>query len=239
MSEPAENTPQPNEEPTRKKKTGWSIRLDFELLLVILIIIPSVLGPQMNGLATRLKNQSEAQEVLGFRAESTANSVRSLHNFKAYQHFESYLDYIVNARLVELYEAAIEEAEGDELARLVTLRDEAAQLATTSRAFFPVRYIGTDGSYNIQRELDELWAEEEQREDLNPSPYYEKADRLHVKSTQTGLLPLLASISLLFFAFTQAIHEKRKNWRYFFTGVGVSLLIAFGVLYFYFQALGG
>lgn len=206
--------------------------LNFQLLLVLLIVISAFMTTQANSVATRSMNGAEIDEFSGSAAQISAGNTETLNHFKVFDHFMSYMEFAIQDEMVRLYDAALETAPADEARVLTTERQQAILLAMNARSFFPVKYVNPDGTYNIDRELGELWAEESLAQELDPSNYYSQADRKRARFLALNPLPLLGSLALLTFALIQALHEDRRLLRYILTGLGSLMLLVLIGLYF-------
>jgi hypothetical protein len=95
-----------------------------------------------------------------------------------------------------------------------------------SSVFFSPRYINANGAYDIQRELEEAWAEDTQAEDLNSQPYFEKSDQLRRRSSFLTADMIVFAFSFWFFTLAQATN---KNIKYLWAILGILFGLA-GVL---------
>ena len=219
-------------------KYQFRIEFDFQFLLVVLIILTAFLETQTGAIAGRAGNFSERREMSAVKAGIRAGAVQTRIHSTAYDHLASYVEYKINNTLIELNEAEIADASPEEAEKLLEKIVEAEQLAANSRAFFPAKYIDPDGTYNLQRELGELWSEEVRVTDVDPEPYLEQAEFFGRKAQLLSPLSILGAGSLFLFAFTAALHDDRKFLKraIVYIGVGVMLvyvLLLLGVLYVY------
>ena len=156
--------------------------------------------------------------------------------FKVFDHFMSYMEFAIQDEMVRLYDSTLESAPTDKARLLIKQREQAILLAMNARAFFPGKYVNPDGTYNLDRELGELWAEESLIQNLDPSNYYIQADDKRARFLALNPLPLLGALALLTFALIQAMHEDRKVLRYILTFVGALILLVFIGIYLFVRA---
>ena len=92
-----------------------------------------------------------------------------------------------------------------------------------SSVFFSPRYINPDGQYDLERELQEAWAQDSQNEDLNADPYFEESDHLRSRSSFLTADMIVLAISFWFLTVAQATEKKIK---YLWAAIGVLFAIA-------------
>ena len=93
-----------------------------------------------------------------------------------------------------------------------------------NRIFFPPRYLTRDGSYAVDRELGENWAEAGQSLDLYPEPHFTEANRSREKANWLIIAFIPLAVSLLFYTLAESVHPSRQSIRYTAAIVGTALL---------------
>lgn len=79
-----------------------------------------------------------------------------------------------------------------------------------SSVFFSPRYINPDGQYDLERELQEAFADDAQSAELNAAPYFEESDKYREKSSFLTSNMILFAVSFWFFTLAQATEKKIK-----------------------------
>jgi hypothetical protein len=87
---------------------------------------------------------------------------------------------------------------------------EAYALAINDNDFFPGRYLERDLSYDKQRDLGEAWAEEAQKEDINPEPHFTLADALRFKTSWLVVAIIVLTAALWFYTLAQSMEHPLK-----------------------------
>jgi hypothetical protein len=76
--------------------------------------------------------------------------------------------------------------------------------------FFPSRYLLPDGTYDSQREMDELLADEQRARDTRAEAHFEEGDNLRRKANLLVQMLILLGISFWFFTLAQITEHKIK-----------------------------
>ena len=113
--------------------------------------------------------------------------------------------YVRYGYLGDLIEEDSEDATPAEAADLERQQAEAWDVATTIQEFFPLSSLNRDGTYNLQRELGEAWADASKDKDLNPERHYAKADRARDKATQLISIMTVMGVSLWLYALAEGM----------------------------------
>lgn len=101
-------------------------------------------------------------------------------------------------------------------------------------SFFPSRYLKPDGAYDVQRELDETFADKSQQDDLLPQPHFDEADAARLKVSLLSAVLIVFSVAFWFFTVAQSLGSRLK---YLFA-LGGFVLTAAGLLTFVIVELG-
>jgi hypothetical protein len=183
----------------------------FKTLASVMIAVVTVVGAGVACRASVASNAADNADFAGLVAAIRAEETRLINYITVYEHYQAYTIY---QRYNELGNLLFDEAQqsgpggGESLDRL---RREAWGVALGLQySFFPPRYLNPDGTYNLQRELDEEWAEQSQRSDVSPEAHFKRADTARLK---TGLLAgTLIIFSVAFWCFTvaQAINNRLR-----------------------------
>ncbi len=124
--------------------------------------------------------------------------------------------------VAEAAELAAEIAESDALAdQLGKEAQEADDLSTHAREFFPSRYLNRDDSYNAYRELSEAEARTAQEKDLAPDPHFVAAELQRQRSFQLTQILVVLAVALFFLMLTEAVQTRLK---YVFFALGAAAL---------------
>lgn len=205
-----------------------AVKLDqhFDTVIAILITITVMTGALVAWRASLVGVALADRAVL--IATRNAEMTRFLNDAKLYRHYRAYTTYTLNHELQRQIEKDLDETAAAELPDLTRQQTEAMDLASISQVFFPMRYLNRDGSYDIQRQLGEAWAQAGQKLDLNPEPHLARAAQQRVKSSQLKAILIVKALSVLFYNITKVLHPGHKSWRYTMA-FGGTLCLIFGV----------
>jgi len=200
----------------------------FKSFVAVLIAIVTVLGALTAGIAAKTSSDAGDGDFAGMGAAISAQKADLINEINAYEHYRAYTSYVRYLELgFLLYDPNADETVQDQLYKQ---QQEAWGVAEGIKgSFFKPRYINTDDSYDIERELQEAHAEDEQAIDLNYQPYFDQADKLRSRSSfLTGDLIVLA-VSFWFLTLAQVI-ENRIKYLMAFLGIMIGLAGILGIL---------
>lgn len=189
----------------------------FKSYVAVLVAIVTVLGATAACLASVAVSSASDADFLGLDASIRAQKADIVNHVYAYEHYRAYTAYVRYNELGRLlYDP---NADSDTDIRNGALQREVWGVASgISSVFFSPRYINQDGQYDLERELQEAWAQDEQNEDLNSLPYFEESDRLRNRSSFLTADMIVLAVSFWFFTLAQA---TEKNIKYLWAGLGV------------------
>jgi hypothetical protein len=164
-------------------------------------------------------------DFAGLDTSIRAQKAEIINQVNAYEHYRAYTSY---TRYIELG-SLMYDPNADEQTDLENgaVQREVWGIASGIRStFFSPRYIQPNGDYDVQQELDEAWAEDEQNEDLDAQPYFDKSDRLRRRSSFLTADMIAFAFSFWFFTLAQV---TEKNIKYIWATLGIMLGVA-GIL---------
>jgi hypothetical protein len=154
-----------------------------------------------------------------------------VNDVTAYEHYRAYTAYVRYDEMGNLIYDETVNSDENEAQNLTNQRMEAWGLADALKiSFFPPRYVDPNtGGYNIRRELDELWAEDAQVDDLNATPHFTEADRLRRRSLFLTADMIVFAIAFWFLSLSQIFENRAKYFGLVF-GVLIALAGTLGIL---------
>jgi hypothetical protein len=197
----------------------------FKSFVAVLVAIVTVLGALTAGLAAKASSDAGDGDFAGMGAAISAQKADLINEVNAYEHYRAYTTYVRNLELGYL----LNDPKADEKTQqaLYNQQQEVWGVADgIMSTFFQARYLNPDGTYDLERELQEARAEDEQSNDLNFAPYFEKADGSRARSSFLIGNLIVFAVSFWFLTLAQVIENRFK---YFMAVFGVLLGLA-GIL---------
>lgn len=177
----------------------------FKAIASVMIAVVTVLGAGVACRASIVANSAGNADFAGLVAAIKSEEATLTDYVTVYEHYHAYTTY-------NRY---------NELGNLMGDDPDAATLGPAQREvwgmaqglqfdFFPSRYLKSDGTYDVQRELDETYADKTQQQDLFSTSHFDEADAARLKASLFSAVLIVASISFWFFTLAQAISNRLK-----------------------------
>ena len=177
----------------------------YKTIVALLMALVTIIGAVVAWRAALANDEAGDTNFLAWHAAINAEEAQTVNNAALYQHYSSYTAYVRYGYLGDLIEEDREDATPAEAADLERQQAEAWDVATTIQEFFPLSSLNRDGTYNLQRELGEAWADASKDKDLNPERHYAKADRARDKATQLISILTVMGVSLWLYALAEGM----------------------------------
>jgi hypothetical protein len=206
----------------------------LETIVAILIAIATVAGAVIAWRASVADDGAGDADFAGLRASVLSEQTKALNDVNAYESYGSYTNYKRYQELGDLLEADQASAPEADAALLDRQRADNHDLSLSNQRLFPNKFLDRDGSYNVKRQLGEMWADAAKENDLNPDPQFSEADQLRSKANSLlGAVTILA-VALVFYTLVEAVGDRMK---YVLAGLG-SLCMLAGVAFALFVEFG-
>lgn len=195
----------------------------FKTFTASMIAIVTVVSALVAWRAAAASQQAGDADFSGLVATVNTEEAQVLTTVKVSEHYQAFLVYTRYNELGDrLYEALkAKPADAEELERQ---KSNAWGIAYgLQSAFFPSRYLRPDGTYDIQREMDESWADARRERDTRAELHFERGDTLRRKANLLVQMLVLLGLAFWFFTLAQIIEHKVKVL--FAIGGGFFLLI--------------
>lgn len=186
-------------------ETHYPSNSRIETIVAILIALATVIGAVVAWRASVADGLAGDADFAGLQAALRAEESRALTAVEAYEHFSSYVNYRRYNLQGELLAEAV--AESDDLA-LERQQIESNDLALSSQFLFPNKFLDRDGSYNIKREMGELWADASKQHNLNPEPQFLQADKYRTKTNLLLGAVTILSIAVVFYTLVESVSAR-------------------------------
>ena len=188
----------------------------FQVVMAIMIAVVTLVGAVLAWQAAVAADNAGDADFAGISAILNVEETRTINDIDSLRHYRAFTSYNNQVTLREQISA---ESNPKEFA-------QAGDLASVNQIFFPSRYLNRDGSYALQRQLGETWAQAAQVIDLDPQPHFEEGDALRNKTIWLVGIFILLSLSLMAYTLAEAIHPLRTRLRMGLAIVGTLFLFA-------------
>jgi hypothetical protein len=184
----------------------------FKSYIALLTALVTVLGALAAGLAAVSVSNASDEDFAGVDASIRAQKAEIINHVLAFEHYRAYTTYVRYKETGNILRNANRESAAQ----------EAWGVAEGLTFFFLPRYIDPSGAYNIEREIQEAWADSAQSEDLNYIPYFEAANQLRDRSTVLAADMIVFAAAFWFFTLAQT---TERGVKYLWAGAGILLAI--------------
>lgn len=181
----------------------------FKSFVAMLVAFVTVLGALAAGLAAKASSDAGDGDFAGMGAAISAQKAELINEINAYEHYRAYTTYV---RYLDLDNLLYDPNADETTQQLLYNQQQEVRLVADGikSSFFQGRYINPDGSYDVERELQEARAEDEQLADINPGPHFDDADRSRSKSSFLTGDMIVFAISFWFLTLAQVIENRFK-----------------------------
>jgi hypothetical protein len=181
----------------------------FKSLIAVLTAIVTVLGATAACLASVAVSNAGDADFAGLNASIRAQKAEIVNYVYGYEHYRAFTSYMRYNEFGNLMYDPAADPETD--ARNGAIQREVWGLASgISSVFFSPRYINPDGQYDLERELQEAFAQDAQGADLDAAPYFEESDQLRRQSSFLTSTMIAFAFSFWFLTLAQATEKNIK-----------------------------
>lgn len=189
----------------------------FDIFSSVMIAVVSILSALTAWRANATSIQMGDAEFQGLSISIRAQEAQINNSILAYEHYRAFTMFLRNNAIGD---KLFDNPAVDDLRERTELWGIANGL---QYSFFNSLYLTPDHTgYDVDREIDELWAEANLTGDLNYQQHFDAADAYRVKGDYLTLTLIVFAFSFFFFAVGQAI---RNNLKYLFAMAGVAAMI--------------
>lgn len=196
-------------------------------IVAVLIALTTLIGAVVAWRASVAADGAGDADFAGQRATVNLEETRALSAVNAYENFSAYAAYRRYSDLGDLIAEDEANAAEAQIDLLDGERANAHDLSIANQGLFPNKFLNRDGSYALQREMGEYFADAAKEKDLQPNASYEEADKLRTKTNQLLMAVTILAIALVFYSLIEAVG---RGLRYPLLGIG-SLCMVAGVVY--------
>src|SRR5512133_1631293 len=127
--------------------------------IAILIALATVIGGLVAWRASVADDAAGDADFAGLHATLNVNETRALNYVNAYENYGAFVTYWRNKELGNMIATDEENASAEEVDKLEEQRATALDMATANQQLFSSKYLNRKGTYNLDRQLGEMWAD--------------------------------------------------------------------------------
>lgn len=201
----------------------------LKVIVALLIAVTSVAGAVVAWRGSIAADAAGDADTAGLRATIQLNETRALSAVTSYGDYGAYTRYYRDRQLATALEsdlAALPEDAVDEFNALADELSRVSDSAATAQQTFPNQFLNRDGSYALERQQGQLFADAARLRDLNPQANFEEADQFRVKSEQLLVVFSVLAVALVAYTMMEVVGKRTGK---VLLAVG-SLLLAAGIV---------
>lgn len=182
----------------------------FKTFTAVMIAIVTVASALVTWRASVATQQAGDADFSGLVATVNAGEARTLNTITVMEHYEAFLSYTRYNEIGNHLNEALK-SETDNADELEQQKSDSWGIAYGLQStFFDSGYLLPDGTYDIQRELDEAWAEAQGKRDTRSDLHEAEADALRFKANLLVGILIIFGLSFWFFTLAQIMEHKLK-----------------------------
>jgi len=190
----------------------------LQVVVAILVAVATVIGALIAWQSSVVSNQAGDADGAGMKAVLAGEETRALSAVNAYEHYGAFSNYARYQALgdllgqeLQLSSPSDDQADESQTAALLRQQAEAYDLAKANQSLFPSRFLNRDGTYAVEREMSERWADAAREKELEPDANYAEAERARSVSTRLLLSLSVLSVSLVCFSLVETFDGLVKK----------------------------
>jgi hypothetical protein len=183
----------------------------LETIIAILIAVVVVIGALVSWRASLIDDSSGDYDYAGIRAVTNAEQAQALNYVNAYADYGNYVNYWKNNRASTLLGEDLEKS-GKEDAVLEAGIKNANDLADSSSNMFKMRYLTRDRTYNVQRQLGEMWADAAKKNDLDYEAQFKLANDDRARTRMMLVALMILTVAPIFYAMIESVDKKQLKY---------------------------
>ena len=195
----------------------------LETAVALLIALTTVIGALVAWRSSVADEGAGDADFAGLRASVRAEETRALNYVDAYESYGAYTNYKRYNDLGDMLEASQSGTPGEDAAVLERQRADNHDLAISNQRLFPNKFLDRDGSYNVRRQLGEMWADAAKQNDLNPYPQFAEAEQLRTKANWLLAAVAVLAVALVFYTLVESLGDRMQ---YVMVALGSLSLVA-------------
>lgn len=183
----------------------------FNVTVSIMVAAVTILSAVIAWRAALAGDEAGNADFAGIGAALSREESRTLNSATAYQQYRAFTAYLRNNEIGNAIADDLDDSamsfDDTERAFLASQRSASWDQTLVDDDFFETRYLRSDGSYDLQRQLSEREAEDALQKDIDPAPHFATADQRRAKSNLLVGMLIIMACALWFFTMAGEFHH--------------------------------
>lgn len=182
----------------------------IETLTALLVALVVVIGGLVAWRVSVAQDSAGDADYAGLQSVTNAEETRALNYVNAYEAFGSYATYWRYTRLSQLLSGELETADDDAALALEDQISLSNDLADANKFMFNTRFLNRDGTYAVQRQLGEMWADAAKQKDMEYESKFVEAEQFNSKANRLLIAFMILSIAPVFYALVESFEGRGR-----------------------------
>jgi hypothetical protein len=182
----------------------------FDMILTFLLALVVLIAAIVTWRASLIDDAAGDADYDGLRAAVRAFQTQALNSVNAYESYGNYVTYWRNKELSELIIKDLQTVSEEQNPVLESQLKLANDLADANTGMFKTRYLNRDGSYSVQRQLGEMWADSARKNRVEYLPSFADADRDRARTRTMLVALMILTITPVFYALVGSVKGKMR-----------------------------
>jgi len=185
----------------------------LKIVIALLIAVTSVVGAIVAWRGSVAADAAGDSDTAGLRAAIHLNEVRALSAVTTYGDYGAYTQYYRDRQIIAALEAdliALPEDAVDEIDALNTELANVNDQMTVAQQTFPNQFLNRDGSYGLERQQGQIFADAARAADLDPVTNFSEADQFRTKSQNFLIIFSALAVTLVLLTLIEVVTDRLK-----------------------------
>ncbi len=181
----------------------------FNATVSILTALVTILSAVIAWRAAIAGDTAGNADFAGIGATLNQQASHTLSSSTVYQQYRAFTTYLRNNELGNAIASDLDDKaksyDDPQRSALGEQRTASWDQTLVDNGFFETRYLRSDGTYDVQRQLGELEAEDALKQDTDPDPHFAQADLMRAKANLLVGMLIIMAFALWFYTLASEI----------------------------------
>lgn len=185
----------------------------LKVMIALLIAVTSVVGAIVAWRGSVAADAAGDADTAGLRAAIHLNEVQALSAVTTYGDYGAYTQYYRDRQIIAALEADLSALPEDAVDEIDAINTELATVndqMTIAQQTFPNQFLNRDGSYGLERQQGQIFADAARATDLDPVTNFSEADVFRTKSQNFLIIFSALAVALVLFTLIEVVTDRLK-----------------------------